>query len=503
MVPTQGNVIDFETNDFTKYYEDLTNIHIDWLVIPSGERETKVNLALASKDLPDIFTSCKISLSQQMVYGQSGAFLPLNDYIDKYSSILKEGFNKIVGLKEAITLPDGNIYALPYVDDNPHTSAQQKMWINKEWLEALNLKLPTTTEEFYEVLKAFKERDPNGNGKPDEIPLTACVSSSGLDNSSIIGFIMDSFVFNDLNNNQLYVDNGVIKASYVQDGYREGLRYLNRLYKEGLIAPTALTQSSDELKAQGENGGDVILGAFPGLVPTAVNIGQGGRWTKYVAVEPLTGPDGTKQTIVNPYAGMDFTRTVITTACKYPAAAFRWVAEQYDKDMNQRALFGVEGVNWRWAEKGEVSRDGQQADVVIFIDGVSWTDQQNYCWRSIGVRLEKSSFPENMYKQGLQGDINTNIEFLLYKETIEKYVPYGAPASMVLPPLVFDEVQSATIGDYQTVIKSYVNEMTVRFINGDISLDTGWDSYVKELYNKGLDKYLEVYQKAYDQKYKR
>lgn len=82
--------------------------------------------------------------------------------------------------------------------------------------------------------------------------------------------------------------------------------------KEGLLSPLALTQSADELKAQGENGGDVILGAMPGLIPRAVNIGAGGRWVKYIAVEPLEGPAGLKQTVINPYSGMDFTRAVIT-----------------------------------------------------------------------------------------------------------------------------------------------------------------------------------------------
>lgn len=103
-----------------------------------------------------------------------------------------------------------------------------------------------------------------------------------------------------------------------------------------------------------------------------------------------------------------------------------------------------------------------------------------------------------MYKQALEGDINTNIEFLLYKETMEKYVPYGADPKMVLPLLVFDQAQATVIGNYEPIITSYVTEMTVKFINGDADIEKEWNSYIQELKNKGLEDYLKVYQLAYD-----
>lgn len=82
-------------------------------------------------------------------------------------------------MSTAITAPDGNIYALPSINDCYHCSMAQKMWIYKPWLDKLGLDVPTTTDELYTVLKAFKDKDPNGNGKADEVPLTGAPRGSG------------------------------------------------------------------------------------------------------------------------------------------------------------------------------------------------------------------------------------------------------------------------------------------------------------------------------------
>jgi len=83
-VPTASNVEDITTNEFTKYYEDLTNIAIKWNVIPEESLSEKINISLSSGDLPDIYLNCNISQTQQQVYGSQGAFVALNDYIDAY-----------------------------------------------------------------------------------------------------------------------------------------------------------------------------------------------------------------------------------------------------------------------------------------------------------------------------------------------------------------------------------------------------------------------------------
>lgn len=77
-------VEDFDTNEFTKYFEELTNIHVEWEIVPTSTVAEKLNLALASGDLPDVIMTMNVTPEQQALYGQQGVLLPLNDYIEKY-----------------------------------------------------------------------------------------------------------------------------------------------------------------------------------------------------------------------------------------------------------------------------------------------------------------------------------------------------------------------------------------------------------------------------------
>jgi putative aldouronate transport system substrate-binding protein len=88
------------------------------------------------------------------------------------------GYASIIS-KNGVTTPDGNIYVLPGLDGCWHCYWPTKSWINEDWLAAVNMDMPTTTEEYEKVLLAFKNDDPNGNGKPDEIPFSGYTSQGG------------------------------------------------------------------------------------------------------------------------------------------------------------------------------------------------------------------------------------------------------------------------------------------------------------------------------------
>lgn len=495
MVPSATNITDFTTNEFTKYYEDLTKVHVTWNVVPSDSLQVKVNLSLSSGDMPDVYSNCGISMSQLALYGSQGAFKSLKPYIDKYSALLKGAFKELPWIETNLTMPDGNIYSLPYVEDTLHTSYRTKMWVNKGWLDKLGIAIPKTTDDFYKMLTAFKKNDPNGNGKADEIALSGSIDDT---RTTFDSFLMNAFILNDSNNGRKYLDNGKVKVSFNQDGFREGLKYLNKLYKEGLVDPQAFTQKTTQLRQIVENPAAEVLGAVPGLTPIGFDTSGSSRWKQMVAIPPLTGPNGNKVALYNPYGSIDFTRIEITKSCKNPEVAFRWAVEQYPVAMNYRKTFGVKGTNWLEAKPGQNALDGSQADVMIFTDGVAWGDQQNYCWRNHGLRFESFAI-KNEYKIG----ITNELEIALYKNTKENYVPYAEKMENILPPLPYSTDQANVIADVGTVLNNYVAEMVARFITGDANLDTEWDSYINQLNVKGLSKFLEATQSAYDLKTKK
>lgn len=201
----------------------------------------------ASGDMTDIIltgvgNANRYDKASEAMFGTQGLILPLEQYLDTVSVGYKAAFEKMDGMREYITTPDGHIYSLPNVDGSLHVQYNMKLWLNNQWLENLNLQVPTTTQEFYEVMKAFKEQDANGNGDPnDEIPLSTVSSGAG---TQVDGFLMAPFQLTP-ETNKLYVDNGTVKYAPVQDGYREGLKYLNTLYSEGLLNPESFTWNKD------------------------------------------------------------------------------------------------------------------------------------------------------------------------------------------------------------------------------------------------------------------
>ena len=148
------------------------------------------------------------ALSQTYVYGAQGIFKPLNDLIDNYGFEIKKLFAYNPDARKLITMPDGNIYGLTEYEECFHCYYASKMWINEKWLSNLGMESPKTTEEFYRVLKAFKDQDANRNGdSTDEIPLSGTLRSW---HSNVDTFIMNAFIYSDDGDNLDF--HGPIKA---------------------------------------------------------------------------------------------------------------------------------------------------------------------------------------------------------------------------------------------------------------------------------------------------
>src|SRR5699024_6276735 len=290
LIPSNSFVENFETNEFTKWYEEKTGVKINWEVVPEEGVEEQLNLILTSGDYPDVIMNMPVSPAQLRVYGEKGIFLSLNELIDKYGVQTKKMFEEMPIIEDSITTPEGDIYALPQVNECYHCTMPEKMWINKPWLDELGLDMPTTTDEFYEVMKAFKDEDPNGNGEADEIPL------AGMKNSwreKITGFLMTPFIYSDI-----HEVGGEIIVPWDKPEWKEGLTYLNKMYEDGLIYEGSFTQDAEQFKKIGENPDESILGAASAATllyfVSVEDTSEDSRMLDYEAVPPLEGPEGNR-----------------------------------------------------------------------------------------------------------------------------------------------------------------------------------------------------------------
>lgn len=493
-IPSSAQVEDFTTNAFTKWYEEQTNVHVDWVLLPQNADEAlqKLNLMLSSGDLPDVVMGFyNISPALQQLYGQQGIFLPMNDLIDKSGTNVKNAFAQYPLAKEVVTAPDGKIYSLPEINDCYHCAFAQKLWIYKPWLDKLGLKMPTTTDELYQVLKAFKEKDPNGNGQADEVPLSS--DKDGW-NSHYDLYFMNAFLLNP--DNHLVVNDNKIQATYSQTEWREGLRFLNKMYKDGLIDPNSLTQDNAALMRIGQ-ADPVVLGGAPWGYPggwAPIDEKAGARWSQYEVVPPLKGPTGFQVQPSNPYSPFNSGRFIITKAAKDPELAFRWGDAFYQQEVELNAYYGLKDVGWRWAKDGEKGINGKPA---LYAQLKTWGNVQNDHWSQANV-----SFRSSDWRLGLASDTPYGLETVLYNES-KKLEPFKQDPKTALPPLFFPEAAAQDVAQTNATLNAYVNEMLARFITGDANLDTEWDTYVQTLDQQGLPKLLELYQTAYDAKAKK
>lgn len=400
-------------------------------------------------------------------------------------------FDEPLALK-TITATDGNIYSLPYVNDCYHCAQDRKVWIYTPWLDKLGLAMPVTTDDFHAVLKAFKEGDPNGNGRADELPLSSCLNSW---NSDLDLALMNAFVFNP-GEPYLSAHDGTVTAAYTQDGWKEGIRYLAQLYAGGLIDPEAFTQAPEQLQAKVNSSAGtrvgVAVGGSWGVFVNWLPDDPTQRWAEYALMPPLKGPGGMQISPFNPYLPYASGKYIITDKCKNPGIAFRLADALYDLEITVRSVSGVPGRDWRWANEGELGINGEQA-LWATIPQPPATGPRSVAWVQTGPSFRSADFQfrEVLLDEGLRA---TNLDYI----TEQTLGPYRQPAAWVLPPMFFDEEQAQLVAEAEVTIVPFVKETFARLISGGANVDDEWEGYLAQLQSMGLDQYIGTYQATLD-----
>lgn len=491
---------------FSTFLEDLTNVRVNFVdVIESGAAGEKLNLMLASGDVPDvIMTPFHVNAQTTFQHGATGTFQRLNELIDSHMPALKRELEKWPQYRSQLTMPDGGIYNLPELEAGCfHCRFQIKFWMYQPWFDKLGLTFPpTTTDELYEVLKAFKEGDPNGNGIADEIPMLGATTGW---NALPLNFLMNAFTYTRRGTYGGYLERTPNSMRFVANTpeWREGLRYIHRLYDEGLIGRETFTQKNDQAKATIENPDIELVGSFPAgwFGVMTVNGGGTGRFADFKPIAPLKGPAGTQYTTYFPPAIRY--HTFITAREEHPEIVAQWANWFYEDPLVNSSLamdFLEEGVHWRYltAEektKGYVARDGSPAVTWPLLtktygevkrdDGWSRTALR---WGPVGTSALNPEWANDPSKQ----------EWILMVATRDMYQPLlrenYVPANLVFDEDVQDELAdlTATIAGGTGLVEQWSAEFIVG--NRDIDDQGQWDNYVNELQRAGVDRYVQIWE---------
>lgn len=489
MAPQTNYILDLQTNAYTQWLEEKTNVHIEYETVPEAALTEKVNLSLASSEIPDAYLSCNIDSASQVKYGKEGVFVDMAPMIEQYGYEIPKAYEANNLLPGAVTTPDGEIFALAGVNECYHCLYCGRAWINQTWLDNLGLDYPETTEDFVNVLRAFKEQDANGNGDPnDEIPM---LGISGMWRASCYDFLLGSFVYNDFTD-RLSVENGTVNYVANTEEFREGLRFIRSLIEEELIDPVSLTITEDE--AHVLTGGDVAtVGVATGMAYWNV---LSANDEEYIGLSPLEGPNGVRNAFVRA-TGIVSGQFAITNKAENPEILFRWADAQFSEEATYFSSWGPEGEGWEKAPEGTLGINGKQALYTV-LDGVNNTGAetiQNLAMPNIALANRTSDF---RLGQAVGGDDKS--EERLYEAASKYYYPYAK--EQTYPLMVMSAEDSAVVNEYKTAINAYVDEMISGFLAGTYDLDKDWDSYLSEFNALGLEDYLNVLQSAYDKVYK-
>ncbi|UVI30181.1 extracellular solute-binding protein [Paenibacillus spongiae] len=489
----------WEENDFTKHVEEKFGVRIKWSVAPEDAMKDKSRILLVSRDYPEVFLEGNFTRTDLLKYGQQGVLLPLNELIEKYAPNVRKVMDQKPYMRRSVTAPDGNIYALPRVNECYHCSYPLKYWINQEWLDKLGLSMPTTTDELYRVLKAFKEKDPNDNGEADEIPLTGAPSHA-VWNGNIDAYLMNAFIYSD-NDKYLYVSGGKVEFAADKPEWKQGLAYMNKLFREGLIDPASFTQSARALKQLGIGEGDEVVGSVTtaSLAYLIDPYSDNPRQKHWVAVPPLKGPGGVQLAGYSQDA-LEFEFAITNKATpEQQVAAIRIADYMYSEEGALYSMYGPnEGIGWGKAKAGELNAEGEQAKYTF--EGVG----ENVKEHNKGDRWELLG-PINMSEE-FRGLFATNQDPLSGKgyelrlsRATKLYEPY-APKE-VYPAGAFIRPEDADMAAALTAaIKEYVQLNMAQFITGSKDLDKEWESYVNGFEGLNLSTYMEIYRRVMEVK---
>jgi putative aldouronate transport system substrate-binding protein len=353
---------DYNTYPVAKYLEQATGYKVQYDMLPQDKPQDKLNILIASGEPYDAITTGGGTDFKALYadYAKKGALVELGPLIDKYGPNIKASVDP--SAFEAAKV-DGKLYAIPTTS---LSFASNSLFIRQDWLEKVGMKAPTTLDELVAVLKAFKEKDPGGNGDKN-VPLTINGDATFVNN--IVGaFGMPNF-WNEVN--------GKLTPRILDPRYKEYVDFMAELFKQGLLDKEFAANKDATTKEKFTSGKAGLIPLNWADVPTITDaLVKNVPTAKAVYISALKGKDG----VSGLSATQGFDRiTYIPKSSKNPEEAIKWMNAKLEKDVFRTMAIGEENKHYTF-------KDGAYTPIQpIFTDErnqannfLTGTDDKNY-----------------------------------------------------------------------------------------------------------------------------
>lgn len=446
---------------------EMTNVKLKGTAsaVSANSKET-FNMLMASGDIPEIVHYQMSSIAK---FGPDGAFIPLNDLIEKNAPNIKAFLEKNPDVKKRMTSNDGNIYSIPFIADG---DVAEGWMLRKDWLSKLELKEPKTADEYYNVLKAFREKDPNGNGKKDEVPFFNRDNRAGTrDLLPIFGLPED-----------WYADkNGKIHNPAYDPEYKNAMQNIQKWYEEGLIDPEIYTRGAKarDILFEGNLGGSTH-DWFASTLSYNTKLKDKVPGFNLSVIAPPNEVNGKAfEATSRPKLTSVSSAWAISQKNKKPVETIKYFDFWFTPEGRRLAVFGVENVHYTMVNgkpifKEEMLKGKEPLLTLLNKDGAG-----------LEIGVQQDFFYE---EQGMDEGAKAAVKMYM-----DKKLPMEA-----LPSLSFTPEEKAVNDAKWTAIQTYIEETRQKWTLGGEPVAAGFDKYIAKLKEMGIEEILKNYQAAYD-----
>lgn len=478
-----------------KWYFDMAaeaNVEIEWQQVTKSEWAEIKSTRFASGDIADILFSATDTTDFDIYPGLFADFVPYMEYLPNVQIM----FDVAPAGRLQATRRDGTIMALPVAQaaDSPdQVYSYGGAFINKKWLDNLNLEMPTTWNELTEVLRAFRDKDPNGNNYATPVV--------PMDFWYMSGFGMGNFLANtgiqvcSLRWDEVggwFAEDGKVKNYYIDPRFKDLILWLEQLYSEKLLKTNVFTQSYEEYIAlsRGENGYAVVgvMSSYNMRAMTGDDL-----YDDYVVLPPLKAYDDQDESTVRwGYDVMNIQQNMVSMSakCKDKVAACRFINLFYDgywSLMNNTA--------------GTAIPDDEHPGFYKYDPNVDTTVPDFFWINSLYGNVPRfnptSHLPLEQREFAIWTDPNKPNEVLEEKNV---YRPYWNRLQWDKDVFLIEQIRTLmTAEDLNTVS---LNQANLSYPYGrwvtEGGIEDEWDDYCKRLLDAGMRENMEIYQKYYE-----
>lgn len=478
-----------------KRLQEKTNVEIDWTAIQADQWSDKISLEMANtKNMTDFIFSAGFSDNDLLKYAKQGVIIPLEEYIDAYMPNLQAVFEKYPEYRPMCTDTDGHIWALPWIEQlgNEKTAIQtigNMSFINKKWLDFLNLKVPTTVDEFEQVLIAFRDHASEIQAEfgidGSIIPMSCIVNDGDQDPSLIINGFGEGYGDADKTRHIAVTNDKEVICSATQDGYKEGIEWLHKLYEEGLIDTESFTQEWSTYVAKGKSGRYGVCFSWD-----VANIDNLEDWVPLPALTAdtrnITPQNGSFT------SGFDRGRCVVTAVAENPALVCAWLDQMYDPFQSPQNNWGTYGEDDDF-DIFELSKNAEGGEMLKHAPLGDASPVEVREAESVGGPLAVLNDYYDVYVT-CPDDAQYRLDW------IKEYYTPDMNLDYVYPNVFMSQEDTKKLSDLQTDIEKLINANKSDWIMNGFT-DDDWNQYLSELDGYGLEEYLQIFQKYLDDYY--